>query len=142
LCHWWQRTIIILKVDYFIFNKIKAHIMKALCKKNTKSLKWKYILLKISKFKKIKMRYLCKKQKTRTAIRMFRQIDKILLSSTLLLELLEWKIVILFINAYFTAAAYQFYKTKLCPYLKTNNCIKGVNCSFAHSEAELRNPSP
>jgi len=38
------------------------------------------------------------------------------------------------------AAAYIFYKTKICPYLLQNNCVKGNNCSFAHSEHELRKP--
>lgn len=33
----------------------------------------------------------------------------------------------------------QFYKTKMCPMLiNTGGCSKGENCSFAHSQAELR----
>jgi len=35
---------------------------------------------------------------------------------------------------------HDFYKTKLCPLNLLSICIKGPNCTFAHSEEELREP--
>lgn len=32
----------------------------------------------------------------------------------------------------------DMYKTKLCPLFSTSTCYKGTNCTYAHSESELR----
>ncbi|KAF8822169.1 zinc finger (CCCH type) motif-containing protein [Cardiosporidium cionae] len=35
----------------------------------------------------------------------------------------------------------QFYKTKMCPFLHAGHCRKGVHCTYAHNDAELRTTS-
>ena len=35
-------------------------------------------------------------------------------------------------------SSHSFFKTKMCPYFLRGKCIKGGNCTFAHSNSELK----